>query len=146
MHASFRLYIGIFFFGVLLMNRTHFHASLAAAAFGAAIVIPLSAQAGDASAGKTVFRSQCGICHSPSEGKNVVGPSLFGVVGRHTASVTGFRYSQGNQSANLNWDEATLDKYLDSPKTIVPGTAMNFSGLKDPEKRSDVIAYLASLK
>jgi cytochrome c len=93
-----------------------------------------------------VFRSQCGICHSPSEGKNVVGPSLFGVVGRHTGSVTGFRYSEGNQNANLNWDVATLDKYLDSPKTIVPGTAMSFSGLKDSDKRSDVIAYLATLK
>jgi cytochrome c len=109
-------------------------------------VFPISAQAGDASAGKSVFRSQCGICHSPAEGRNVVGPSLFGVVGRHTASVAGFRYSPGNQSANLNWDEVTLDKYLDSPKAVVPGTAMSFSGLKDPEKRADVIAYLATLK
>lgn len=128
------------------MIKTYLRSLLASAAFGAAIVIPLSAQAGDASAGKSVFRSQCGICHSPSEGKNVVGPSLFGVVGRRTASVTGFRYSAGNQNANLKWDEATLDKYLDTPKAIVPGTAMNFSGLKEPEKRSDVIAYLATLK
>jgi cytochrome c len=128
------------------MIKSYFHAWLTAAAFGAALVIPLTAQAGDASVGKSVFRSQCGICHSPTEGKNIVGPSLFGVVGRHTASVMGFRYSEGNQSANLNWDEATLDKYLNSPKAIVPGTAMNFSGLKDPDKRADVIAYLASLK
>jgi cytochrome c len=128
------------------MTKTNFHSLLATAAIGAAIFIPLSAQAGDASAGKSVFRSQCSICHSPSEGKNVVGPSLFGVVGRHTASVTGFRYSAGNQNANLKWDEETLDKYLDSPKTIVPGTAMNFGGIKDSDKRSDVIAYLATLK
>jgi len=128
------------------MTKNYLHSCLASAAFGAAILIPLSAQAGDVSAGKSVFRSQCGICHSPSEGKNVVGPSLFGVVGRRTASVTGFRYSVGNQNANLKWDEATLDKYLDTPKAIVPGTAMNFSGLKEPEKRSDVIAYLATLK
>jgi cytochrome c len=94
------------------MSKIYFHSWLASAAFGAVIVIPLSAQAGDATVGKSVFRSQCGICHSPSEGKNVVGPSLFGVVGRQTASVTGFRYSEGNQKANLKWDEATLDKYL----------------------------------
>jgi cytochrome c len=128
------------------MTHTYPHSWLGAVAFGAAIIIPLSAQAGDASAGKSVFRSQCGICHSPSEGKNVVGPSLFGVVGRHTGSVTGFHYSAGNQNANLNWDVATLDKYLDSPKTIVPGTAMNFGGLKEADKRADVISYLATLK
>ena len=129
------------------MRQTFFNASLGVVAFGAAIVVvPLSAQAADASAGKSVFKAQCGICHSSSEGKNVVGPSLFGVVGRHTASVTGFHYSVGNQNANLNWDAATLDKYLDSPKAVVPGTAMTFSGLKDSDKRSDVIAYLATLK
>lgn len=128
------------------MKITHFNPWLIAAALGAAIAIPLQAQAGDASAGKAVFRSQCGICHSPSEGKNIVGPSLFGVVGRHTASITGFRYSPANQGANLNWDEATLDKYLDSPKAVVPGTAMNFSGIKDADKRADVISYLATLK
>jgi cytochrome c len=109
-------------------------------------LIPFSARAGDASTGKSVFKSQCGVCHSPSSGKTVFGPSLFGVVGRHTASVPGFRYSAGNQTANLKWDEATLDKYLTAPKGVVPGTAMNFSGLKDSEKRSDVIAYLATLK
>jgi cytochrome c len=128
------------------MTNTYFHSWLAAAAFGAAVAAPLAAQAGDPSTGRSVFKSQCGICHSPSEGKNVVGPSLFGVVGRHTASVTGFHYSVGNQNANLNWDEATLDKYLDSPKAIVPGTAMNFGGIKDSDKRADVIAYLATLK
>jgi cytochrome c len=128
------------------MHRAAICSRLIGVALATTALLPLSAQAGDASAGKSVFRSQCGICHSPAEGRNVVGPSLFGVVGRHTASVAGFHYSAGNQSANLNWDEATLDKYLDSPKAIVPGTAMSFSGLKDAEKRADVIAYLATLK
>jgi cytochrome c len=128
------------------MPRMSARSWLTAAASSATIVTSLSAQAGDAASGRAVFKSQCGICHSPTEGKNVVGPSLFRVVGRHTASVSGFHYSAGNQAANLNWDEATLDKYLDSPKTVVPGTAMNFSGIKDSEKRSDVIAYLATLK
>jgi cytochrome c len=128
------------------MSSKYLHVRLAATAFGVAIVIPLSAQAGDAVAGKSVFKSQCGICHSPSEGKNIVGPSLFGVVGRHTGSVTSFHYSEGARNANLNWDTGTLDKYLDSPKTVVPGTAMSFSGIKNSEKRSDVIAYLCTLK
>jgi cytochrome c len=128
------------------MNRSQLCSRLIGISLAATAALPFAAQAGDASAGKSVFRSQCGICHSPAEGRNVVGPSLFGVVGRHTASVAGFRYSPGNQSADLNWDAATLDRYLDSPKAVVPGTAMSFSGLKDPEKRADVIAYLATLK
>jgi cytochrome c len=127
------------------MAIAYFHSWLAAA-FGVAIAVPLSAQAGDPAAGRAVFRSQCSICHSPVAGKNVVGPSLFGVVGRHTGSVAGFHYSVGNQNANLNWDEATLEKYLDSPKTVVPGTTMNFAGIKDADKRADLIGYLATLK
>jgi cytochrome c2 len=80
------------------------------------------------------------------DGKECCGPSLFGVVGRHTGSVTEFHYSVGNQNANLNWDETTLEKYLDSPKTVVPGTTMNFAGIKDADKRADLISYLATLK
>jgi cytochrome c len=128
------------------MSKAYFHVCLAAAALGAAITVALPAQAKDAAAGQAVFKSQCGICHSPSVGKNIVGPSLFGVVGRHTASVTGFHYSAGNQSANLTWSEDTLEKYIDSPKAVVPGTTMSFSGIKDPDKRADLIAYLATLK
>jgi cytochrome c len=128
------------------MYRAAFCSRLISIILAASTLPVMSAQAADASAGRSVFRAQCGICHSAAEGRNVVGPSLFGVLGRHTASVAGFHYSPANQSANLNWDEATLDKYLDSPKAIVPGTAMSFAGLKDQEKRADVIAYLATLK
>ena len=50
--------------------------------------------AADAAAGLAVFRTQCGVCHSPLiEGKNMVGPSLFGVVGRKSGSIDGFHYS-----------------------------------------------------
>lgn len=105
-----------------------------------------AAQAGDAAAGKSVFTSQCSICHSVQAGKNMTGPSLAGIVGRKTGSVSGFHYSPANQGANLTWDEATLDKYLQAPRTIVPGTTMTYGGLKDDTKRADLIAYLATLK
>ncbi len=105
-----------------------------------------SADAADPTAGKSVFSSQCSICHSPQPGKNMIGPSLFGVVGRKTGSVSGFHYSPANQNANLTWDEATLDKYLQSPRTAIPGTTMTYAGLKDDGKRADLIAYLATLK
>jgi cytochrome c len=128
------------------MSKAYFHFWLSAAALGAAITVSLPAQAKDATAGQAVFKSQCSICHSPSAGKNIVGPSLFAVVGRHTASVTGFHYSAGNQAANLTWNEDTLEKYIDSPKAIVPGTTMSFSGIKDSDKRADLITYLSTLK
>lgn len=105
-----------------------------------------SANADDPAAGKSVFNSTCSICHSPQPGKNMVGPSLFGVVGRQTGSEPGYHYSPANKNAKLTWDAATLDKYLESPKAVIPGTTMTYGGLKDPTKRADLIAYLATLK
>lgn len=114
---------------------------------GTAVVgMTVTAHAADPAAGKSAFNSYCSICHSPQSGRNMVGPSLFGVVGRKTGSVPGFHYSPANQGANLTWDEATLDKYLQSPRTVIPGTTMTYSGLKDDAKRADLIAYLATLK
>ena len=91
------------------------------------------------------FKSQCSTCHSPVQGKNAVGPSLFGIVGRHAGQIEGFHYSAANRGSNLTWDAATLDKYLTNPKSVVPGTIMTYTGLKDDAKRADIIAYLATL-
>lgn len=105
-----------------------------------------TAHAADPAAGKTVFSSLCSICHSAQPGKNGVGPTLFGIVGSKTGAVPGFHFSPANQNANLTWDAATLDKYLQSPRTVIPGTTMTYGGLKDDTKRADLIAYLATLK
>jgi cytochrome c len=102
--------------------------------------------AGDAGAGKAVFQSTCSICHSVQPGQNKIGPTLFGVVGRKTGSVTGYSYSPANQAANMTWDNATLDKYLEAPRATIPGTKMTFAGVKDAGKRADLIAYLDTLK
>jgi cytochrome c len=106
----------------------------------------LAANAADPNAGKAVYSSVCSICHSVQPGKNMVGPSLLGIMGRKTGSVPGFHYSPANQNANLTWDQATLDKYLQSPRATIPGTLMTYSGIKDDTKRADLIAYLATLK
>ncbi len=114
---------------------------------GIAIVSAASpVRAADPAAGKLVFNSYCSICHSVQPGKNMVGPSLFGVVGRQTGSVPGFHYSPANQNAHLTWDAASLDKYLQAPRSVIPGTTMTYAGLKDDTKRADLIAYLATLK
>ena len=105
-----------------------------------------AALAADAGAGKAVFQQSCGICHSVQAGQNKIGPSLFGIVGRKTGAEAGYSYSPGNKAANLTWDAATLDKYLQGPRAMIPGTKMTYAGLKDDTKRADLIAYLATLK
>jgi len=104
---------------------------------------PAAAQ--DATAGAAVFKTQCAACHSPVAGKNLVGPSLFGVVGRPSGKVPGFHYSAANEASALTWDTATLDTYLTSPREKIPHTTMTYGGEKDAKKRADLIAYLATL-
>ena len=89
---------------------------------------------------------KCAACHTFVAGKNWLAPSLFGGVGRKSASVEGYTYSEAMKNANKTWDEATLDVYLTDPKGTVPGTKMMFPGLPNPEDRANVIAYLATLK
>ena len=100
---------------------------------------------GDADKGKVVF-SKCGICHSPKEGVNMVGPSLFGVVGRHSATAPNFSYSPAMQEVNVDWTPETLDRYLTDPRAMVPKTRMIFPGLKSETDRQNLIAYLQTLK
>ena len=100
---------------------------------------------GDATHGKQVFQ-QCGICHSTEPGEAKLGPSLFGVVGRKAASVPGFRYSPAIQKlGDVTWNNEQLEKWLENPSKMAPGTAMAFN-LANAKDRDDVIAYLATLK
>ncbi|HTR15962.1 MAG TPA: cytochrome c family protein [Acetobacteraceae bacterium] len=92
-----------------------------------------------------VFRSQCSICHSVQPGRNVVGSSLLGVVGRQSGRVSGFRYSRASLASGLTWNPATLDRYLTTPRRVVPGTRMTYPGLRDARERADLIAFLSPL-
>lgn len=96
---------------------------------------------GDTARGQRIF-AQCATCHSPEQGVNRVGPSLYGVVGRHSGSVPGFRYSDANRNSGITWTEQELFTYLENPRAKVPGTIMAFVGLRNPQQRADVIAYL----
>ena len=71
---------------------------------------------------------------------------MFGIAGRKTGSETGYSYSVANKNANITWTPQELDRYLQSPRTVVPGTKMPYAGLSDPTKRADLIAYLETLK
>ena len=105
-----------------------------------------TARAADVVAGKQVFQSQCAICHADKKGVNKIGPSLFGVVGRHTGSEPGYDYSVANKNANLVWTPDVLDKYIADPQKVVPGTKMPYAGLHNATKRQNLIAFLATLK
>ena len=104
------------------------------------------AMAADAEAGAKVFKTQCAVCHSPVAGKNMVGPSLFGVVGREAGSAPGFKYSAANKGSGVTWDEANLEKYLPNPRAFIAGTTMTYAGLKHDAQRADLSAYHATLK
>jgi len=102
-------------------------------------------QAPDVEAGKAVFK-KCALCHTTEAGKNKIGPSLFGVVGRKAASLESYNYSDAMKKYDNAWDPQTLDTYLADPRAVVPGTKMIFPGIKEEKERQDVIAYLETLK
>lgn len=104
-----------------------------------------AAFAADPHAGEHIFKSQCGICHSAAKGRNVIGPSLFGVVGRKAGTEPGYHYSAANEKSGITWTAAELENYLKNPQKVVPGTKMTYAGLKDDTKRADVIAFLDTL-
>ncbi len=108
--------------------------------------LPMTAQAaGDAQKGMQVFK-QCALCHTNEAGKNKIGPSLFGVVGRKAGSVSNFNYSDSMKSFGQTWTPQELDTYLTDPRKLVTGTKMIFPGLKKEDDRQNVIAYLETLK
>jgi cytochrome c len=110
-----------------------------------AVVAIHPAAAADVEAGKTAFK-KCALCHTTEAGKNKVGPSLFGIVGRKSASLDGYNYSEAMKKFDHTWDPQTLDAYLADPRAVVPGTKMIYPGIKDKAERDDVIAYIETLK
>jgi cytochrome c len=101
--------------------------------------------AADVAAGE-VISTKCASCHSfASGGPNLTGPDLWAVVGRKPGSHAGFAYSpamSGESSKVATWDYAHLYEFLKSPQGYVPGTKMSFVGLKKPEDRINLIAWL----
>jgi len=96
---------------------------------------------GDAAAGEKVFK-KCKACHTLEEGKNKVGPSLHGVMGRAAGTLEGFKFSSAMSESGLTWDDETMAKFLAKPKDLVAKTKMSFAGLKKEDDIENVIAYL----
>lgn len=101
--------------------------------------------AADVEKGKSLSKA-CASCHSFDKGGPVkTGPSLWGVVGRGKGSSAGFAYSAGMTAKGGNWNYAELNKFLWKPKKYISDTKMNFVGLKKPEDRAAMIAWLRTL-
>jgi cytochrome c len=100
-----------------------------------------SSSSGDPKVGEVIFK-QCAACHSLDPDTNKQGPTLAGLFGRHAGTVEDFNYSAANKNSGIVWDEDMLRKYLANPQSVVPGTKMTFTGLKDPQQIEDMIAYL----
>jgi len=97
--------------------------------------------------GRRAFGS-CGACHTAQEGDTSrIGPNLYGIVGRPAGQASDFAYSAAMRDADHIWDEAALDAFLENPQGFLPGNRMALpGGVRDPERRADLIAYLVSLK
>ena len=98
--------------------------------------------AGDVVHGRQVFK-KCQACHSMQPGKNMLGPSLAGIVGTKAGEVPHYSFSPAMKKSGLTWTPEKLDAYLADPQKVVPGNKMPFPGLKTAEDRTDVIAFLA---
>lgn len=90
--------------------------------------------------------NQCKACHKVEAGKNAVGPSLFGVVGRKAGTEPGFHYSPAMAKIGWVWTPDNLSKYIADPRHTVPGNRMPFAGVKNPEQVKEIVAYLETLK
>jgi cytochrome c len=123
------------------MRRVNLGAAIAVALAGAVTAAPVSAA--DAAHGKRVF-AQCAACHSDKP--DAIGPSLKGVYGRKSGSISDFRYSNAMLRVNLTWDDANLRAYIKDPQAKVPGNHMPFGGLSSDQDVDDVVAYLKDYK
>jgi cytochrome c len=112
---------------------------LAAAAMVAASGV---ANAQDAAAGEQVFK-QCRACHLVGpDARHLVGPLLNGLEGRKAGTIEGYQYSEANKKSGIVWDEATFKDYIADPLKRMPGTKMQFVGIKNEKDAANLWAYL----
>jgi cytochrome c len=108
--------------------------------------LPTLLAAADPAAGEKVAK-KCASCHSfDNGGPNKVGPNLWGVVGRNMGTHEGFNYSSAMAGRSGDtWTYENLNHFLTRPRDFVEGTKMTFAGIRSPEDRANLLAYLRTL-
>ena len=97
---------------------------------------------GDIGHGEKVFK-KCTACHMIAvDGKNKIGPNLWGVIGRKAGSVSDYNYSKAMVAYAKNWSFEEMNLYLIKPQAYIKGTKMAFAGLRKEKDRASVILYL----
>ena len=97
------------------------------------------------SAGKALFDSECRRCHAVDADHASYGPPLENVIGRAAGSYPDYDYSIALEASGIVWTPAALRAWMEDNDGFMPGTKMAFAGLKKPQDRADLIAYLESL-
>lgn len=106
-----------------------------------------SSAAGNLEDGIRVAERHCTVCHTfEKDGKVIFGPNLFDIVGKPAAAIEGFSYSDALQNSGLTWTDKNLVGFLADPEGFLKGTTARFPGLKSAKDKSDILAYLKSLK
>lgn len=107
-----------------------------------------AAYVADAARGERVA-GKCKACHTFGSGEpNRVGPNLWAIVNAPVGHIAGFAYSDANKAykaTHPTWNEEALFSFLDNPRREMPGTKMQFNGIRDPKERADLIAWLKTL-
>jgi cytochrome c len=110
-----------------------------ALAAGAAAIAANAPPQGDPKNGEAIYE-RCLACHALAYDRT--GPRHCALFGRRAGSLKDFAYSEAMKRSRIVWDEKTLDRFLASPLTAIPGTAMGYAGVQDDKERADLIAYL----
>ena len=103
--------------------------------------LPAPYSQADYSNGKAKY-NQCIACHALTEGRNGLGPHLHGLLDRKAGSIAGYGYSDKLRQSGIVWDAASLDQWIENPRKFLPGTRMNYAGMRGGEDRRDLIAYI----
>tara|TARA_B100000965_G_scaffold399924_1_gene420871 strand:+ start:1695 stop:2240 length:546 start_codon:yes stop_codon:yes gene_type:complete len=99
---------------------------------------------GNLAHGEKVFK-KCSACHMiATDGKNMIGPNLWGVIGRTAGSIQDYKYSKAMVAYGKEWSFEEMNSYLIKPQAYIKGTKMAFAGLRKEKDRASVILYMNS--
>lgn len=112
--------------------------------------LPFIATATEFSQGRDIFQQNCTPCHSVDRdavpdmyGFNL---TLYGIMGRKSADVDGFQYSEAMIKSGITWTPSLVELFIKDPFVVLPETRMIFFGLADSDERKILVEFLSSLK